>query len=153
MLNLDFIDLLFIAAALLFNLLVSGVYLAQAHEQALWLRRFGTGVVALALPFAAVWVAYWLHGSPPWVLAFLGILLLYLAVEFLLDFVLKVDFRRRPILHVPYILLFYAAAGGLIGIAFTIHSAWGYVVSITFWLLLGCLVYTYLAGRKKKATR
>ena len=64
-------------------------------------------------------------------------------VELLLDYVFKVDFRSKPITHVPYIILEYVALFSLIRIAFEIDRAWGTVVAICFWILMGSLVYLY----------
>jgi hypothetical protein len=44
---------------------------------------------------------------------------------------------------VPYILLVYAALFGLIFIAVSIGKVWGYVVGVSFWILMGCLIYLY----------
>jgi len=64
-------------------------------------------------------------------------------VELLLDYVFKIDFRSRPVTHVPYIILEYIALFSLIAIAFDIDQTWGTVVSICFWILMGSLVFLY----------
>ena len=64
-------------------------------------------------------------------------------VEFLLDFVLKFDFRQKWITHSPYIVLEYVALYSLIHISFEIDRTWGYLVSICFWILLASLIYVY----------
>ena len=64
-------------------------------------------------------------------------------VEFLLDYVLKFDFRSKPSTHVPYIILEYVALFSLIVIAFDNDRIWGIIVTICFWILMGSLVYLY----------
>lgn len=145
-----FYDTLFVITAVFFNLLVVGVYIAQAHEREQLVRTFGGGMVFLILPLDLVFVGYLLNGRSLEVLAALGVVFLYLMAELLLDFILKFDFRSKPIWHVAYILLFYAATFSLIGIAFAISEPAGYLVTITFWAVLGALVYLYKDKRSRR---
>ena len=83
----------------------------------------------------------------------LALVLLYMLVEFLLDFVFKVEFRHNWKTHVPYIVLKYIALFSLISVAFNIHRTYGYAVSITFWILLAALIYLFwdkIRIRKRK---
>ena len=143
-----FYDTLFVITAVLFNLLVVGIYLAQAHEQEKLVRAFGGGLVFLILPLDLVFVGYLLNGRSLEVLAALVVVFVYLMTELLLDLILKFDFRSKTIWHIAYIVLFYAATFSLIGIAFTISDSAGYFVSVTFWAVLGALIY--LMRRKYK---
>lgn len=72
-----------------------------------------------------------------------SLVLLYMAVEIVFHYVLKIPFRERPILHIPDIILEYGALFGLIHIAFTIGPTWGYLAAIGFWLLLTTVIYVY----------
>ena len=78
------------------------------------------------------------------------------AIELLLDYVLKIELRSKPILHIPYIILEYIALFGLIGISFDIGPMWGFIVTICLWILLGSLIYLYwdktTKRRKKEST-
>ena len=85
-----------------------------------------------------------------WALVYFAIVLVYMLVELLLDYVFKVDFRARRLTHIPYIILEYIALFGLIGIAFDVDWMWGFVVSISFWILLACLIYLYWGGRRQR---
>ena len=143
-----FYDTLFVITAVSFNLLVVGIYIAQARQRENLVRTFGGGVVFLILPLDLVFVGYVLNGRSLEILAALSLVFLYLMAELLLDFILKFDFRSKPIWHAAYILLFYAATFSLIGIAFTISDPAGYFVSVTFWAVLGALIY--LMWRKNK---
>jgi len=143
-----FYDTLFVITAVVFNLLVVGVYVAQAHSREKLVRTFGGGIVFLILPLDLVFVGNLLNGRSLEILAALSLVFLYLMVELLFDFILKFDFRSNPIWHAAYILLFYAATFSLIGIAFTINQLSGYLVSVTFWAVLGALIY--MMWRKNK---
>lgn len=143
----DWIDLVFLLAALAFNLLIAAIFIADKLGRQKLIRRLGLIWLALALPLGLALVRYWAAGRNPWIPVGLGLVLVYMAVEWLLDFVLKVPFREKLYLHVPYILLEYVALFGLIGVAFSIDRAWGWAVSVTFWIVMAGLIYRY-AGRK-----
>jgi hypothetical protein len=144
----DLFDLAFVLAALAFNLLIAGIFIADKLQRPKAIRALGLIWLSLALPLAAVFTRYLAAGRDPWILVGLGLVLLFMAVEWLLDYVLKIPFRRKLYLHVPYILLEYLALFSLIGIAFTIDRLWGWAVSVTFWIVMASLIYLY-AGRKK----
>lgn len=141
--TMDNIDLIFTICAVLFNLLIAGIFVAQKHEKERLVRIFGISWLCLVFPLAAVFVTY-LRGerNEGATISFIFILL-YMFVELLLDYILKVDFRSQARTHVPYIMLEYLALFSLIWLAFLIDPVVGYIVSICFWLLMGSLIYLY----------
>ena len=82
-------------------------------------------------------------------LVFLAIFI-YMFLEWLWDYRLKIDFRADPKLHIPYIILFYIVLAGNIAITFTINRVWGWILSISFWLLLAALIFSLIPDRKLK---
>jgi hypothetical protein len=146
--HLALVDVTFVATAVLFNLLIVGVYISQKKKRFALVKFFGSGVISLTIPLVIIFTSYLVAGRESWILVLFAFIFLYLLVELLFDYVLKLEFREKPILHIPYIVLFYIALGGFIGIAFTINATGGYLVSITFWMLLASLIYSF-AGRKK----
>ena len=147
---MDFFDLIFLVAALAFNLLIAAILVADKLQRPRLIQVFGLIWLSLALPFAAELVRHLGSGRDPWIPVGLGLVLVYIAVEGLLDYVLKIPFRQKLYLHVPYIVLEYIALFSLIRIAFSIDRLWGWAVSIAFWILLASLIYLY-AGRKNAA--
>jgi len=141
-------DLVFVLCAVVFNLLIAGIFVAQKQGKEKLVRQFGVTWLLLAIPLTVVYVRYWMLAKPAWVMIYFSFILFYMLVEWLLDYVFKYDFRSRKITHVPYIILEYIALFGLVGIAFEIDKTWGFVVTASFWLLLGSLIYLY-AGKKK----
>ena len=71
-------------------------------------------------------------------------ILFYLFLELLLDYILKIPFREILAIHVPYIIVFYAAMFSMIGVSFDKNRKMGLVVTITFLILIGCLIYYLL---------
>ena len=141
-------DLTFVLCAVIFNLLIAGIYITSKHERVKLRALLGKVTIGLGIPLSVVLVAYIFDRKPIQTLVYLSFILLYLFVELLLDIILKIEFREKPILHIPYIILFYIACLGFIAISFTIDTRWGYAVSVTFWGVLASLIYL-LWGKKK----
>ncbi len=136
-------DLVFVLTAIAFNLLIVGIFVAQKNGWAKPVEVIGILWLLLAIPFAVVFVRYLIEGKRLGIMVSFGLVFLYILVEFLLDFVLKIDFRQKWITHAPYIVLEYIALFSLIRIAFDINRTWGYLVSISFWILMASLIYVY----------
>lgn len=139
-LQLDIFDLLFVVTAVVFNIQIIGIYIARQQGRDELVKIFGLFTIAQALPLAIVFINHLWSGSESWIRVGFTVILFYLIVELLLDFIYKVDFRGNPALHIPYILLFYGVEFSLIAIAFSINTASGYLVSFSFWTLLLCLI-------------
>jgi ABC-type multidrug transport system fused ATPase/permease subunit len=146
-------DLVFLFSALAFNLLLTILFIAQRN---VWVRAVrGIGIVwlLLTIPLTFVFARYLAEARGLVTLVLLALVLFYMLVEFLLDFIFKVEFRQSWKTHVPYIVLEYIALFSLIRLAFNIHRTYGYAVSITFWILLAGLIYLFwdkIRVRKRK---
>ena len=151
-LRLDLFDLIFVITAVLFNSCIVGVFIAQKKGRTRLVRTFGAGMLSLVVPLAVVFVNYWVEERPLWIMVYLGFIFLYILVEWLLDYVFKIEFRQKLITHVPYIILEYIALFGFIGISFAIDRTWGFIVSISFWAVLGSLIYLYW-GKKGRTDK
>jgi hypothetical protein len=137
--------------AVAFNLLIVGIFIATKKERPELRKTLGMAFVSLGIPFAIVFTRYLVEGRGLRTMVPFGFVLLYIAVELVLDYVLKVDFRKKLITHVPYIVLEYIASFSLIGISFSIDRTWGWIVSISFWAVLGSLIYLYWGKGKQPA--
>lgn len=142
-LRLDLFDLIFVITAVFFNWCIVGVFIAQKKGHTKLVRQFGNAMLLSVVPLAVVFANYVVEKRPFWIMIYFVLIFLYILVEWLLDYVFKVDFRRRVITHVPYIILEYAALIGFIAISFAIDRVWGILVSISFWAVLGSLIYLY----------
>jgi hypothetical protein len=149
----DVFDLIFVIAAVAFNLLIVGIYNNTKKERPELRRIFGLVLLSLALPLGIVFIHYLLTGRAWWIVVSFGFVLFYLLAEWLLDYRLKIDFRQKPITHVSYIVLEYIALFSLIEIAFSIDQTWGYVVSISFWAVMASPIYLYWAAIRKRSDR
>ena len=139
-------DILFVFSSVIFNLGVSGVYIASKVDAAkidssVLLKIFGAIVVFLAIPFTITLIGFIKTKAKKKIIISNILILFYLLVELLLDYVLKIPFREILAIHIPYIIVFYAAAFSMIGVSRTINKKMGLLVIATFLILIGCLIY------------
>ena len=126
------IDILVVAAANLFNLLMVIVFLLRMKEKGhhvffaiLWV------AISLLLIFSGgknlIQKRKWWSYIIPFLFA------LFLVVEVLFDYIFKLEFRSTALLG-PYLLLYYLSILGMIGYAFLIQRRYGYFTLITYFL-------------------
>ncbi len=102
----------------------------------------GTAVVLLAIPMAVAgglniaWRRDW------WLVILPGLVVLYCAVEFTLDYILKFDFRSTPLLW-PYLGLYYVSLMGMIGYAFLVSKPVGFITLLTYIANLAATLYSF----------
>jgi hypothetical protein len=136
-----FNEILFIISAIIFNIAVSGVYIASKIDSSVLLKIFGGIVVLLIIPFTITFVGYIKMKAKKKIIISHIFILFYLFLELMLDYVLKIPFREILAIHIPYIIVFYAAAFSMIGVSRTINKKMGLLVIATFLILIGCLIY------------
>jgi hypothetical protein len=71
-------------------------------------------------------------------------ILLWLVVELLLDYILKLDFRHTRWMVITYVVLFFAGAGGLVGIASAAGTGWK-IAAIVLFLVMAVLTFVQRA--------
>jgi hypothetical protein len=138
------LDTIFICSAIVFNISVSVLYIATKLDKMLLLRVCSAIVLSLIFPFTFTLLGYVKEKAEKKIIMPHLIILFYLFLEILLDYILVIPFREILAIHVPYIVVFYAADFSMIGVSFNRNRKMGFVVTLTFWILIGCLVYLYL---------
>ncbi len=96
------------------------------------------------VPFTITLVGYVREKAKRRTLISNGVILFYLSLELILDYVLRIPFREILTIHVPYIIVFYAALFSMIGVSFEKNKKMASVVIVTFLILMGCLIYYLL---------
>lgn len=71
-------------------------------------------------------------------------MLTWLIVEALLDYILKVDFRHVQWIVISYVMLFFAGAGGLLGVASNAGRGWK-IAAIVLFLIMAVLTFVQRA--------
>lgn len=138
-------DIIFITSSIIFNISVSLIYLSTKLGIMDLLRVSGLIVIFLLIPFSITLIGYIIVKVEKKIIISLAIVLFYLVLELLLDYILLIPFRDILALHIPYIIVFYGAEFCLIGVTFDINKKMGFVVLVTFGVLIGCLIYMYMA--------
>ena len=65
----------------------------------------------------------------------IGLMMTYLVVELMLDYVLKIEFRKTQWMVIPYIMLFFSGTGGMIGVASHAGKVWTIITVISFLIM------------------
>ena len=138
------LGIIFICSAIVFNISVGVLYIATKFDNVLLLRVCSVIVLSLIFPFAFTLLGYIKEKAEKKIIIPHLVILFYLFLELLLDYILVIPFREILAIHVPYIIVFYAADFSMIGVSFNRSRKMGFVVTLTFWMLIGCLVYMYL---------
>ena len=142
---LQMVDQVVVVAANLFNLLMTAIFLARPRGWKRFERIAGLVMVSLAVPLGTATVLNLVNERPWWFVVLPLPLLLHCVAELLLDYVLKLDFRRTRLLG-PYLALFYLGQWGLIGYAFVVKPLYGFVTLATYFLCLAATRYAHSKG-------
>ena len=136
------IDISIFVIANLTNLLLAVMFLFRARSKPKIGSTFGWAAVVLGIPLLTAVVLNALAERPWWALVLPGLLVAYDLVEFLIDHLLKFDFRHSRWLG-PYLGLYYLALMGMIGYAFAIGKSYGFITLITYFINLAATAFSY----------
>ena len=137
-------DAIFICSSIIFNISVSVLYIAMKLGNIVLVQVCGAIILSLIIPFTITLLGYMKEKTEKKTIVSHVFILFYLFLELSLDYILKIPFREILAIHVPYIIFFYAALFSMIGVSFDKNRKMGFVVSITFLILIGCLTYYLL---------
>jgi hypothetical protein len=70
----------------------------------------------------------------------LVLMILFLLFELIGDYIIRLDFRSLQWAVVPYVMFFFGATGGMIGIAAQAGKPWAIVTALTF-LIMATLAF------------
>lgn len=74
-----------------------------------------------------------------------GLMLAWLVVEALLDYILKIDFRHTRWMVIAYVMLFFAGTGGMLGVAANAGREWS-LAAIVLFLIMAVLAFVQRAA-------
>jgi hypothetical protein len=138
------IDAIFICSSVIFNVSVSALYIATKFGDMLLVQVCGGIVTSLIVPFTITLLGYVREKAEKRTIISHVFILFYLFLELFLDYVLRIPFREILAIHVPYIIVFYAALFSMIATSFEKSKKMGFVVTATFLILIGCLIFYLL---------
>jgi len=73
-----------------------------------------------------------------------GLFLAFLLAELLIDFIFKIDFRQVRLMVISYVTFFFAAAGGMIGVAGYAGAGW-MIAAVILFLIMAVLAFVQRA--------
>jgi len=135
------IDNIFIFSSIILNVTIGVLYIATKLGNMLLVQVYGGIVVSLMIPFTITLIGYVKEKAIKKTVISNALILFYLFLELLLDYVFKIPFREMLALHVFYIIVFYVALFSMMAVSFERNRKMGYVVIATFLMLMGCLTY------------
>ena len=138
------LDAVFICSSVVFNISVSALYIATKFGNMLLVQVCGGIVISLIVPFTITLLGYLRKMAKKRTIILHVFILFYLFLELFLDYILRIPFREILAIHVPYIIVFYAALFSMIAVSFEKNKKMGFVVIATFLILIGCLLYYLL---------
>ena len=64
-----------------------------------------------------------------------SLMIVFIIVEFLVDWYPKIEFRNNLLIVIPYLMLFFGATGGMIGVASLAGKKWTIITVISFLIM------------------
>ncbi|HUU44765.1 MAG TPA: hypothetical protein VM118_03440 [Acidobacteriota bacterium] len=95
----------------------------------------GLILIASTVPLAYLLTSALGNGRSVIYAAWLGLMILYLLVELVLDYILKFDFRQTRWMVIVYVTLFFGATGGMIGVASRAGRLWA-ILAVASWIVM-----------------
>jgi hypothetical protein len=72
--------------------------------------------------------------------AWLALMILFVLFELIIDQILRVDLRSQQSSVIPYVMFFFAATGGMIGVAFQAGKTWA-ITTVIIFLIMATLAF------------
>ena len=136
------IDIGIFVIANLINLLLIGIFLSRPKGLKKVEQVCGLIIVSMILPVGVAIILNILGKREWWTIILPMVFILFLKIELLFDYILKLNFRKTRLLW-PYLFLYYLAMMAMIGYTFLIGKTYGFVTLGTYFLGLFATWYSY----------
>ena len=138
--NSQSVDRSLFVIANLTNLLLTCIFRVYALKKAEYVS--GLVIIFFSIPILIAAVYNYSHAREWWTYILPMFLFLFLLVELLLDYILKIDFRDTALLW-PYLLVYYLGLMGMIGYSFLINKVYGFITLTTYFINLAATFFSY----------
>jgi len=132
-----------VVSVLVFVLTI-GVFVARLASRPSLEYWLGVVLVLLLVPLLYLLFRGRVTGRSGLYMLQLSLMVAYLVVEVLVDYVFKCDFRSVRWMTIAYVTLFFAATGGMVGVASHAGKGWTYG-SIVLFVLMAVLAFVQRA--------
>jgi hypothetical protein len=140
--NYKTVDFWIFIIANIVNLSVIGIMISRTKQLPNLEYYFGLLIVFVAIPLTACVIFNIAENRDWWTIVLPMFLVVFCVIEFLLDYVFKVDFRVTVWLW-PYLIIFYSGLMGMIGYSFLIGRSYGFITLCTYFINLLATWYSY----------
>lgn len=128
--------LIYVVCILVFCVRLAGKSVAE--------HRLGMLLLVTVVPLTYLLMVAKAHARPPIYYVQLSLMIVYLVVEFVLDYALKSEFRKVRWKVILYVTLFFGATGGMIGVASNAGTIWMYA-AVGLFLVMSALAFVQRA--------
>ncbi len=138
------LNLLGAIVANLNNIILTAIFLARITKYPkaeFWL---GALFISTIIPLGYLFVKAFAMNRPFLYFLQLALMIAFILMELLLDYILKIDFRQNRSLVIPYLTLFYASFGGMIGVASQNGKLWAPVTGVTFLAMVALSLFMHI---------
>ncbi len=146
--SLNFFDGLFLFIAILMNILVIAIFIVRKKGFEQLEHKIGYIVINCAIPLFIIMLNYILIRKELWIIIYIIIIISFLMIEMMLDYILKIEFRSNLKIAVPYVIIYYIAFWGLLAISFVINLIAGFIIFGVFVLNLISTIYAHKSDKK-----
>lgn len=136
------VDLVVFLSANLFNLFIICIMLSRPFGLESLEMVVGILNLLFVIPLTVAVILNFASGRDWWSFVLPLVMIAFLILELMLDYVLKIPFRETILLW-PYLALFYLSAWMMIGYTFLVDNTYGFITLITYFLSLAATAYSY----------
>jgi hypothetical protein len=147
---MDLFEWMFIISGFIFFISMISALILMANNNMKTVLIFGIILAILMVPIVIIIINFLIVGKGINFIVYLILIFAYLLAEFLLDRVFKIDFRSKPIQHIPYIILEWAACFSFLFGVIRLDTMIGWIIAIFFYAFVGALIYYLILQWKNK---
>ena len=147
---MDLFEWMFIISGFIFFISMISALMLMANDKMKTVLIFGVILAILMVPIIVILINFVIVGKGLNFIIYLILIFAYLLVEFLLDRVFKIDFRSKPIQHILYIILEWAACFSFLFGVIRLDTMIGWIIATFFYAFVGALIYYLILQVKKK---
>jgi len=134
--SIEMLNVLGAVVAVVIHVLLVAVFVARLGGKPAIEHWLGWLTIGTIVPLGYLFVTGIILFRPALYFVQIGLMIAFLIVELLLDYVYRVDFRRDLRIVIPYIILFFSGTGGMIGVAGLAGKTWLYVAVTSFLIMM-----------------
>lgn len=146
---MNLFEWMFIISGFIFFISMISALILMAKDRMKTVLIFGEVLAILIVPIVIILIDFIIVENLIFII-YLILIFAYLLTEFLLDRVFKIDFRSKPIQHIPYIVLEWAACFSFLFGVIRLDNMIGWIIAIFFYAFVGALIYYLILQWKNK---